>query len=116
MSAVRSPLKLPWVGCAISVVSCMWLFIAVTFSVRLGAQDGLFHNAPASVAADRNPYAGQADAVRAGPVVFTGKPGGALGQRLCGLATTFGPFFADSVAYGSGRSFRLMWRLVPGFS
>jgi len=62
----------------------MWLFIAVTFSVPLGGRRVLFKKMPASVAADRNPYAGQADAVRAGLVVYTRNCGSCHGRSGVG--------------------------------
>ena len=42
------------------------------------------------------------------------KPGEAFGHAFSGRATTFGPLVADSVAKGSGKSFIVIWRIVPG--
>src|SRR6202011_5674488 len=52
------------------------------------------------------------------PVAYcsTLKPLGASGHAFWGRATTLGPAVADCVAYGSGRSSTLIWRVVPGFS
>src|ERR1700680_830668 len=52
------------------------------------------------------------------PVAYcsTLKPAGAMGHTFAGRATTSGPFSADFVAYGSGRSFTVIFRVVPGFS
>src|ERR1700739_4449173 len=43
-------------------------------------------------------------------------PAGATGHAFSGRATTSGPFSADSVAYGCGRSAAVILRVVPGFS
>ena len=43
-------------------------------------------------------------------------PAGTLGQALAGRPTTFGPLPAEAVAKGSGRSARVIFRTLPGFS
>src|SRR5579872_2794733 len=43
-------------------------------------------------------------------------PFGAIGHAFAGRATTSGAFSADDVAYGGGRSFTVIFRVVPGFS
>src|SRR5579863_1161691 len=47
------------------------LLLAGAVVLPLHAQSGSFHNAPASAEKDKNPYAGQADAVVAGKRVYT---------------------------------------------
>jgi glucose/arabinose dehydrogenase len=46
------------------------LLLAGAVVVPVHAQSGSFHNAPVSVAKDKNPYAGQADAVMAGKQIY----------------------------------------------
>ena len=48
--------------------------------------------------------------------ISTLNPAGAAGHTLSGRATNFGPLSADWVAYGCGRSFTVILRVVPGFS
>ena len=48
--------------------------------------------------------------------ISTLNPAGATGHAFSGRATTSGPFCADSVANGCGRSFTVILRIVPGFS
>src|SRR5215469_5501093 len=43
-------------------------------------------------------------------------PAGATGHTFSGRATRSAPFSADFVANGSGRSFTVILRVVPGFS
>src|ERR1700730_15732400 len=52
------------------------------------------------------------------PVAYcsTLKPAGAMGHTFAGRATTSGPFSADFVAYGWGRSSTVIFRVSPGFS
>src|ERR1700675_1735762 len=52
------------------------------------------------------------------PVAYccTVNPAGAFGHASCGRATNCGPLFADSVAYGAGRSCAVILWIFPGCS
>src|SRR5258708_34471815 len=52
------------------------------------------------------------------PVAYccTVNPAGAFGHASCGRATNCGPLFADSVAYGAGRTCAVILRTFPGSS
>src|ERR1700730_1222419 len=52
------------------------------------------------------------------PVAYccTVNPAGAFGHASCGRAINRGPRFADSVAYGAGRSRAVILRIFPGCS
>src|SRR5258705_9355149 len=43
-------------------------------------------------------------------------PGGTCGQAFAGRATTLGPLPAEGVTNGGGRSFTVIFRVLPGFS
>ena len=63
----------PRVGRLFSKVIFLWIFLSLT----LTAQDRRFHNAPPSSQQKKNPYAGQAAAVKAGERLY------ALNCRSC---------------------------------
>lgn len=67
-----------------SAVLCVVVVAAIMSRVSLRAQDGPFHHAPASALAQRNPYAGQADAVQAGQRIYARNCGACHGRGGAG--------------------------------
>jgi len=48
--------------------------------------------------------------------ISTLKPAGATGHEFSGRVTSSAPLFAEFVANGAGKSFAVIFRVVPGFS